>query len=275
MSGYLQRMVAMALTPNGRVHPFVNPTFAAAGHQHNDPASQPFGETAWSEATPKVQTTNATASLAHRAPLDESANNGAPQPQRQEQRSEDNAARHERYQPLMPEAGGESAPGDPTVSPSTIRDAAPKHEASGQRRRNRQKDDEALQTHWKFEPLMRDTAPAPSGADSFVRPTRNGEALPNEAPGLMHATKNSKGGSGEAFGASALRSATELTSMRRLAQQQPPRMRSEQQSEEIEIHIGRIEVTAMPPAAPRPMPAPARKTQTLDEYLRRSNGRAG
>jgi hypothetical protein len=45
--------------------------------------------------------------------------------------------------------------------------------------------------------------------------------------------------------------------------------------DEIQIHIGRIEVTAMPPAAPRPVAAPVRKTQTLDEYLRRGNGRAG
>jgi hypothetical protein len=60
---------------------------------------------------------------------------------------------------------------------------------------------------------------------------------------------------------------------RRLAQQQ--RAREERQSDEIQIHIGRIEVIAMPPAAPRPMPVPARKSQTLDEYLRRGSGRAG
>lgn len=275
MSGYLQRMAAMALAPKGRVHPIVHSTFAAAGHQPNDPANQPFGETAWSDATPNVQATNATANLEHRTPLEESAHTGAPQPHRQGQRSEDNAARHERYQPLMPEAGDESAQGDATVSPSTLRDAAPKHGASGQQRWSRQRDDEAVHGDWKFEPLMRDTRPAPGGADSFVLPPRNGEAVPNEAPGLMHAAQNSKSGNGEAFGAGALRSATELALTRRLAQQQTARTRSEQQSEEIQIHIGRIEVTAMPPAAPRPMPAPARKTQTLDEYLRRGSGRAG
>jgi hypothetical protein len=59
---------------------------------------------------------------------------------------------------------------------------------------------------------------------------------------------------------------------RRLAQQQA---RAERQGDEIQIHIGRIEVIATPPAAPRPMPVPARKSQTLDEYLRRGSGRAG
>jgi hypothetical protein len=43
-------------------------------------------------------------------------------------------------------------------------------------------------------------------------------------------------------------------------------------ADEIEINIGRIEVTAIPPAAPRSTP-PARKSLNLDEYLQRRNGR--
>jgi hypothetical protein len=44
-------------------------------------------------------------------------------------------------------------------------------------------------------------------------------------------------------------------------------------SDDIQIHIGRIEVVAVPPAAARSA-APARKSQTLDEYLKRRDGRA-
>jgi len=44
-------------------------------------------------------------------------------------------------------------------------------------------------------------------------------------------------------------------------------------SDEIQINIGRIEVTAMPPAA-RPAP-PKSKSLNLEEYLRRRNGRNG
>jgi len=43
--------------------------------------------------------------------------------------------------------------------------------------------------------------------------------------------------------------------------------------DEIFIHIGRVEVAAVPPPAPRAAPAPQRKSINLSEYLRRSNGR--
>ena len=43
--------------------------------------------------------------------------------------------------------------------------------------------------------------------------------------------------------------------------------------DEIEIHIGRIEVAAAPQAPSRSAPRPARKTLTLDDYLKRRHGR--
>jgi hypothetical protein len=45
------------------------------------------------------------------------------------------------------------------------------------------------------------------------------------------------------------------------------------QSDDIQIHIGRIEVTAVAQPTPRPVAAPARKAMSLGEYLgRRSRG---
>ncbi|HEX9200064.1 MAG TPA: hypothetical protein VF865_10935 [Acidobacteriaceae bacterium] len=44
--------------------------------------------------------------------------------------------------------------------------------------------------------------------------------------------------------------------------------------DEIQIHIGRIEVTAVPQAT-RPAPPPVRKALSLDDYLKRRDGRAG
>jgi hypothetical protein len=46
-------------------------------------------------------------------------------------------------------------------------------------------------------------------------------------------------------------------------------------ADEIEIHIGRIEVVAAPPAPPRPAVTPQRKSLSLDDYLSRRNGRSG
>jgi hypothetical protein len=48
----------------------------------------------------------------------------------------------------------------------------------------------------------------------------------------------------------------------------------EREPDEIEIHIGRIEVTAVAQAAPRPAAAPARKSISLDEYLKRGERRS-
>ena len=50
---------------------------------------------------------------------------------------------------------------------------------------------------------------------------------------------------------------------------------AEREPDKIEIHIGRIEVTAVPQEAPRPATARARKSLNLGEYLKRRDGRAG
>jgi len=47
----------------------------------------------------------------------------------------------------------------------------------------------------------------------------------------------------------------------------------ERQPDEIQIHIGRIEVTAAPPAPQRPEIKPANKSPDLGEYLKRRHGR--
>lgn len=54
-----------------------------------------------------------------------------------------------------------------------------------------------------------------------------------------------------------------------------PSRPAQPQPEEIQVHIGRIEVLAVPQTAPRQAAAPARKGLSLDEYLSRRNGRSG
>jgi len=50
--------------------------------------------------------------------------------------------------------------------------------------------------------------------------------------------------------------------------------RPERAPDDIQIHIGRIEVTAVPPAPAHPAVPPARKALRLDEYLKRGRERA-
>jgi hypothetical protein len=60
---------------------------------------------------------------------------------------------------------------------------------------------------------------------------------------------------------------------RRPLAREPHAPRAERQPDEIQIHIGRIEVTAVSAPAPRP-PRPPDKSVSLDDYLRRRGGRA-
>lgn len=48
---------------------------------------------------------------------------------------------------------------------------------------------------------------------------------------------------------------------------------TQREPDEIHIHIGRIEVAATTPQAPRPAAAAARRSLNLDDYLKHSNGR--
>jgi hypothetical protein len=61
--------------------------------------------------------------------------------------------------------------------------------------------------------------------------------------------------------------------VRRPSSRDPRLTRAERQPDEIQIHIGRIEVTAVPPPAPR-APRPPDRSLSLDAYLRRRDGRA-
>jgi hypothetical protein len=49
----------------------------------------------------------------------------------------------------------------------------------------------------------------------------------------------------------------------------------EREPDRVEIHIGRIEVTAVPQETPRPAPTRPRKSLDLGEYLKRRDGRTG
>jgi hypothetical protein len=69
--------------------------------------------------------------------------------------------------------------------------------------------------------------------------------------------------------------AAQVNAHRQQAPVLQPSRPAQQQPEDIQIHIGRIEVLAVPQTSPRPAAAPVRKGLNLDEYLSRRNGRSG
>jgi hypothetical protein len=69
--------------------------------------------------------------------------------------------------------------------------------------------------------------------------------------------------------------AAQINAKRQQAPISQPSRPVQAQPEEIQIHIGRIEVLAVPQVASRPAATPARKGLNLDDYLSRRNGRSG
>jgi hypothetical protein len=70
------------------------------------------------------------------------------------------------------------------------------------------------------------------------------------------------------------RAITRAQSRRQSGQALPASRASQGPADDIQIHIGRIEVIAVPPPVQRPATAPPQKRLSLDEYLNRRNGRS-
>jgi len=66
-----------------------------------------------------------------------------------------------------------------------------------------------------------------------------------------------------------------VTQSRRQQQSHPAVRARREAGDDIQIHIGRIEVIAIPPPAPRPAAGTPHRRMSLDEYLNRRNGRTG
>jgi hypothetical protein len=266
MSGYLKRIAAAAVKPERRVHPFVRPLY--------QPSSEPVSQTVEMitervrESAPGVtqarEGLNSPTRRNHAAMERESEEQQASGPTSRQGRGE---AQRNRFEALLPEVLQDASAG---MAHTRFRDDAIRHEAPEVQRRDRQRDDQRAAGTRRFEPLVRPE-----------RETDESAQLPGDRKAVHSGTSSvalreqeSQSHKDETSGARRVRSATELGAGRRQTQQQAI-ARAAQRSDEIQIHIGRIEVTAMPPVAPRPVLAPVRKSETLDEYLRQRNGRAG
>jgi hypothetical protein len=230
MKGFLQRMAANAVRPQGGIHPLVGSIYA--------------GPTT-------------------RSPRDVVTETGVLEEERLV------------TGPQSPPDEIEDLPVDPDSSPSGIRGKGDKTQRGGVR----QGEDSPHQGRpTSFRPLMGEADVQSAGRGSYGTAAdtessdRSGAIFDREGNTSLR-TRDLKsesvlpGGSLSSFA---------IDSAQRARFDAFPRSAPvEREGDKVEIHIGRIEVTAVPPEAPRPAAARPRKSLDLGEYLKRRDGRTG
>jgi len=230
MKGFLQRMAANAVRPQGGIHPLVGSIYA--GPTTRSPR-EVATETGVLEEERLVTDTQ--------SPPDEI----------------------------------EDLPIDPDASPSGVRRKGEKTQRGGVR----QAEDSRHQgRHMSFRPLVGEADAHSAGRGSYGTAAdtetsgRSGAIVDREGNALLRTVdlKSESVVPGGALGPFAIHPAhrARLDASSRSAP-------VEREGDKVEIHIGRIEVTAVPPEAPRPAAARPRKSLDLGEYLKRRDGRTG
>lgn len=258
MKGYLQRLAATAAGAPRRLHPLVDSLFArsrrdeAAGPRApaeiqsdgitaTGPTEGPSGLAKTRMAEPNGDTT---LEVPIQRPIE------AESPARRESREETGTARRDAPATRLM-AGSESPEGIPSLTPPLKSMASAKASARTPASATAVQPSLTLVGQgMSYQPLVAHEKPAPvTGTILAAAATADLRVPVTLAP--RHPGRRATGANGG------------------IPRPAPAR------TDDIQIHIGRIEVTAVPPAAPRPVPTPPRKTQTLDEYLRTSKGRVG
>lgn len=257
MSRYLQRITASVLQPQPRIHPLVQSIFAPTNLEETSTSIVPSDAQPASLLASKLSAGSRPASASQRtreSSVDDETHSSAkfnatnlPPALLNTAPLDPTSGSREIFQPLLPQASSREQLTD-VSTPSLHASTAPAPPASPL---------PSLGSHtaaasapdWKFQPIVTESA---SASSTKVEPSLHAVAPKSDSP--SHATRPAP-----------LRASSPNVSAHRMPPPQP---------DEIQIHIGRIEVVAMPAPAPREVRAPIRKSQSLDEYLRRSNGRA-
>ncbi len=273
MSGYLHRLAASAIQPQPRVHPFVESIYPAVRREKAlefSPviqAAQPSVRASSSEPTGQRSVPEAEAPVFR--PDSRPARSASPPSSLQptlrlgegELPVEAISASSEAFQPLLPQLvmrpqetespRSAAARESDTAAESAARPAGPTSSSAAASESFRHA--VTPLRRWTFESIL----------ESITAERASAGQVSSENPQCAVAARRDL----PVFSARAASrpAAASIAPARRTAPLQP---------EDIQIHIGRIEVTAVPPQAPCAVPAAARKGLTLDEYLRGSNGRA-
>jgi hypothetical protein len=253
MSGYLQRLASSAARTERRVQPLVGGLFAR----------QP--EQAIEEATTTIIPQPASPASEH--PLADSARTTLPRISSDESRMEETVLRSTHVEPLAP------MPEEPRRKPLP---ALVEQDSSFSSQRKERVERTESPAHRTERPAVPDLLVALS---KFIErpadPQRSTADKIQTLAGETAQTESAKAGDAQAhepIQTERLRPAS-AGSMRTIAQ--PPAGQSRtpspmrEGSDDIQIHIGRIEVIAVQPPAPHPAAVPTRRGPTLEEYLRR------
>jgi hypothetical protein len=250
MSGYLQRLVSTAMGTDSSVHPLVKPVFSPPASPDEPALSSnggnlKFGSTSrHADGVPlEISTEFAAVSTEASAPVDVSRQANGEQPDFSETKLNDIAQKLPQpattvtvtnYQPLLTSNGP-----PPTLQPAT-RSAEP-----------------ALLPAQPFtKRTQREQSRAPTANSPVYVPLLNTTPIPSRSETIETETPAYSGA--------------------RMSQQkgrQWPAPAATNDSDEIQIHIGRIEVTAVSPPVATPTPKRAAKGPSLQEYLKRGRSR--
>lgn len=249
MSGYLRRLAAGAMRPTSAIHPSVGSVYAARSSMGAAPlAIEEKPEPASAEERTRAQRQGSTQPGAEISPAQRNApvTWDADEPfavvDSSEPSAQNTAGRQQRIVSDTADAGVGKivAARDTRVGHTLPSDDAPKHAIAAPLN--------ADASHADYTPLVPVRAAA---SESGVTARQHGAdpappAKTFAAPSLTEATRSSR-----------------QTAQHAVASREP---------DEIQIHIGRIEVTAVPPAPVRPAARTERKSINLDEYLKQRRG---
>lgn len=270
MRGFLRRLAAAALTPEPRVHPFVDSIYAPPRLQNRQappalveedvPLSSP-GPSAFAAPRPAGSAPSGLVAPIRNQP-DSNQIDSQMESQTRFQRRSRRAEAHSRQSPAGPVNQGEEALPSSPAHAQAPNESSARHRAedfeldAGQRSLDtsagapagKEPADAGSLQAWRFTPIVsEDRWPAARSAPILEPP---GPRLPPDRKSSARMDAGQEAASA-------------------LARPAPS------QRDDIQIHIGRIEVVAVSPPAPRPAAPSHRKGLSLDEYLSRRNGRAG
>lgn len=242
MMGYLQRMAVRAIQPRGRIHPMVGSIFSPAMHENTTPI---LAEESESQLLAPSERKHAALGPTHSTGVFRESladrNEKAEASLTRNDVTETLAAAGDEFRPLL------SSESRPTVVPSkSLRTESSERTNSS-----------TQSTHANSAQLENASEASPRSEPYATVPQRQSSPELGIREIETHAVRGN-----QAF------------PIRR--QERAPQQRAAPApQEEIQINIGRIEVTAVSQAAVRPAGAPARKALNLDDYLKRRDGRAG